>query len=191
MRRFKPSRQSYGTDSYGGLRMRYSAQQMLTSYKPGQDVGGLGADFDVDALIGEVSTWAPSSPDTALEQTNKAPAKKSSGGGGNIGAFDPLTGAMNLISSGFNVAGTIIGAVHEGKQAKLQREQELKLGRQALKMQPGQIQLAALEAQEAAAASAAGKAWAMWIGSGIIILGLGGMVFYAVGQKKEEKERAE
>lgn len=187
MRRFKPSRQSYGTDSYGGLRMRYSAQQMLTSYKPGQDVGGLGADFDVDALIGEVSTWSPSSSETALEQTNKAPVKKS---GGSLG-FDPLSAVSGAITGVTGLASSIIGAVHEGKQAKLQREQELKLGRQALKMQPGQIQLATLEAQEAAAASAAGKAWAMWIGSGIIILGLGGMVIYAVGQKKEEKERAE
>ena len=136
MSTFQPSPLSYGDSNDA-----YYAQEMLTTYRQGNDVG--------DAY----------------------------------GALDPVTAIAEAAGGLFSLGSTVVGAVHQGKQAKLDRAQELKMEKQYRKTLAEEQKLAAIQADGAAASAQVTMAMASWIGGSVLILGILGIGVMSAGKK--------
>jgi len=207
---FQPSDESYGNASAG----RYAAQQALTTYRTGQDVGdSLGffsffspkertsqelvdareaGDTSVtDEMIYEASRREIGSAVKDAEKTTKTASKSSSSSGGGSGfGLAAIGGAITGLVAG--VAGPIVGAVHEGKQNKLNREHEKEMAKEQKKLLQEQTKLMNAQAQmeaNRAQASGASVAAASWIGGAIILVGLGSVAAYMATNRKPRKSK--
>lgn len=104
------------------------------------------------------------------------------------GGLDPISGIIEGVTG---LTGVIVGAITQGKQAKLGREHELEMAQQERKtlkeqqkLAEKQAELAALEAQEAAASSKATIAVVSWMGGTVLILGLAGLGLHALNKSR-------
>ena len=135
---------------------RYRAQVMLTTYRPSQTYGA----------------FCPSQAFTGY------------------GFSEALIPA---IQAGTAVTAAGISAIASGVQAKKAREHELEMQKGSSRLTAKEAALAAeqakVEAAKAAAEEAkasASRAFAMWMGGGLIMLGLAGIGAYVYVNKAEE-----
>jgi hypothetical protein len=94
------------------------------------------------------------------------------------------------------VVGPIAGMIHEGKQNKANREQEIAMARQGRKtmdkqaeLYAAQAELAAAQADAASAGNAGTIAIASWLGGSVMIVGLAAVGIYAASQAKSRRKR--
>jgi len=94
------------------------------------------------------------------------------------------------------VVGPIAGMIHEGKQNKANREQEIAMAKQGRKtmdkqaeLYAAQAELAAAQADAAAAGNAGTIAIASWLGGSVMIVGLAAVGIYAASKAKSRSKR--
>lgn len=111
---------------------------------------------------------------------------------GDAYGFLPIVGAIGGVATG--LVAPIVGAVHEGKQAKASREHDIAMSRQGRKdmdkqaeLMLAQAELAAVEAETARAQSAGTAALASWIGGSILLVGLAGIGLFAATRAKSRR----
>jgi hypothetical protein len=110
-------------------------------------------------------------------------------------AYGFLPGILPAIAGGtVGLVAPIVGAVHEGKQAKAGREHEIAMARQGRKdmekqaeLMLAQAELAAVEAETARAQSAGTVALASWIGGSVLLVGLAGIGLFAATRAKSRR----
>lgn len=88
----------------------------------------------------------------------------------------------------------IAGMVHEGKQNKANREQEVTMARQdrltlgkQSELIAAQVELASAQGAAAAAGNAGTIAIASWLGGSLMVIGLAAIGIYAVNAKKVKR----
>lgn len=156
-------------------RTYYSAQQMLTSYRVGQDVGdAFGQDDDVSlisfaALGPGAGSAEPLPPKTGLDSAAAAAAK--------AGMIGSIVGAIGDIF-------TTIPAIMGMAQAPKQREHELKMARVGLKTTRSETKGLGRQADIASAESAAMTTSVGYIAGALVIAAAIGGGIYLQGQKR-------
>ena len=156
-------------------RTYYSAQQMLTSYRVGQDVGdALGQDDGTSSIsfadLGPGGVTAEDlPPKTGLDDAAAAAAKS--------GMIGSIVGAIGDIF-------TTIPAIMGMAQAPKQREHELKMARVGLKTTRSETKGLGHQADIASAESAATTASVGYIAGALVIAAAIGGGIYLQGQKR-------
>jgi len=120
--------------------------------------------------------------------------------GQDVGDAYGIPGLFDVVSGGVaGLLGPVMGVaqmVHEGKQNKANREQEIAMARQGRKtmdkqaeLYAAQAELAAAQADAASAGNAGTIAIASWLGGSVMIVGLAAVGIYAAGQAKSRRKR--
>lgn len=154
-------------------RTYYSAQQMLTSYRVGQDVGDALGQDDTGILFAPPPPGAGSAedlpPKTGLDDAAAAAAKS--------GMIGSIVGAIGDIF-------TTIPAIMGMAQAPKQREHELKMARVGLKTTRSETKGLGHQADIAGAESAATTTSVGYIAGALVIAAAIGGGIYLQGQKR-------